>query len=1363
MGQTSSTTRAVEKRNSHPERGNSQESGSSPIPSTRRRQPTKRRSAVRRSIANFVKPASRDNSPAGTSGITAGKRRSWLKSRRWSKAPAEHVVQPEVEEMVAGQSEAAAGSATSGALIPAIGPKETDTTTAATSLAIPIPSPLEVQQHQEQNSSVSNSTEPLQHSDSITPGAGDPSSISQNREVMESSNAEHRSDSGLTESQSSSTANTDSPQNRAYEDVSLLASPADSESAREIPHTEERFLTPQEFVNEPESTHSLQPLPSSPQVPRAHTPTPTPTPTANPNSLPQNRPFPPPGTLVVVQGVVHTTDVPRPISTSPSFSPLSNSFPSNSDHDHDPQQTQSQSGSQLQSRSSEFGLGSRIRRSVSSASRPRSEIGSSARNRLSALFSGSRPGAIVSGSPSSPTSTMELDEATSTDTPTTSSSADASVSRVAADTSDTDPSVDVSSSSASSSAVGSSERADPESDTTTVVSQPSEGVSGSNAGQQTSRTDQSQPSSPSSGMISSSSIDVLGTLLSVAAAATAASLLTGSSDPILTPPISSPDAPRATSPSGTGFGADPFNGAVGSLGSLSGFGTGSPGIGASGPADRMRQAWGNIRERLGLRSNSSSVSLGSDLSADPSGDFIGGRDEDVPLLSDIDGRRSEVENATQRPEPRAPRDRMLAEMARAFQLGLGLNGPPIGGEHTNGPGSRTETSLGDPDPVGFGVGRTGIGELPPEGSFERFLVDLQTDLRAALGGGPQQQQQQGPDEQEQGPENDEQAVIRRQGNRENDIDELFRLIAEAEAEVRQRQRMIAERQAALRALVSGASAALAENASNNTQSSSSSPPSAADRRAGVETFPDSDEETCASLPMLEDVTDDSDSEDEAPVRTPVASTSGSRETERTEASLSRLSSMFDHQPSSARGVNSISEALNRRRAMGIGRTPPTLHVAETAGPAVLPPLEPPREVSIPLPMPSEQASTSNTIQLPNSPRVEVSLPEPDLTSLTSANDVASGTNAAGDTTRAAPTTLPTSEPSNNTTRSQAGSRNAIDDGTGRINWWRLYRFPPIATPPPRVTGQARGTNTATPMHVPTSSNPSPSPLQDSASLQPNVTSVAQSSTSSPTVPVTSSDSPQPSTPENGNQPQQAASNTVVPVIVVGLQSVNLAFFGPSAGPQQHVGNDTQATTATAPPLPVPTQNEEEVLSGPGGEQDDPTRENRQRRWQSRAAEALRTLRHGRNTSPRPPSGLLPDMLDGPGSRTFLIYVIGGYYPPDHNIVTGDPDTLDSFEALLDLADLLGQVRPPTASKEDIERSGLEVIKAPQVPKYEQEGKISSNCTERCLICLDEYQAEDDVRVLTCKHAFHMNCVDKWLQEGKNNCPACRGTGVVTSP
>ena len=44
--------------------------------------------------------------------------------------------------------------------------------------------------------------------------------------------------------------------------------------------------------------------------------------------------------------------------------------------------------------------------------------------------------------------------------------------------------------------------------------------------------------------------------------------------------------------------------------------------------------------------------------------------------------------------------------------------------------------------------------------------------------------------------------------------------------------------------------------------------------------------------------------------------------------------------------------------------------------------------------------------------------------------------------------------------------------------------------------------------------------------------------------------------------------------------------------------------------------------------------------------------------------------------------------------------------------MLGHVKPPTVTKEEIERSGLETIKPAQLAEYEEAGKISSNCTER---------------------------------------------------
>jgi hypothetical protein len=42
----------------------------------------------------------------------------------------------------------------------------------------------------------------------------------------------------------------------------------------------------------------------------------------------------------------------------------------------------------------------------------------------------------------------------------------------------------------------------------------------------------------------------------------------------------------------------------------------------------------------------------------------------------------------------------------------------------------------------------------------------------------------------------------------------------------------------------------------------------------------------------------------------------------------------------------------------------------------------------------------------------------------------------------------------------------------------------------------------------------------------------------------------------------------------------------------------------------------------------------------------------------------------------------------------------------------------------------------------------------CIFCQDEYAAQDEVRVLPCKHGFHKTCVDEWLL-ANNSCPLCK--------
>ncbi|KAI9136443.1 hypothetical protein BKA69DRAFT_1033596, partial [Paraphysoderma sedebokerense] len=52
-------------------------------------------------------------------------------------------------------------------------------------------------------------------------------------------------------------------------------------------------------------------------------------------------------------------------------------------------------------------------------------------------------------------------------------------------------------------------------------------------------------------------------------------------------------------------------------------------------------------------------------------------------------------------------------------------------------------------------------------------------------------------------------------------------------------------------------------------------------------------------------------------------------------------------------------------------------------------------------------------------------------------------------------------------------------------------------------------------------------------------------------------------------------------------------------------------------------------------------------------------------------------------------------------------------------------------------------------------KVKDNEPTNCCICLEDFEDEEELRVLHCHHMFHTQCVDTWLLERKNVCPVCR--------
>ncbi|KAK4423261.1 E3 ubiquitin ligase BIG BROTHER-related [Sesamum alatum] len=90
----------------------------------------------------------------------------------------------------------------------------------------------------------------------------------------------------------------------------------------------------------------------------------------------------------------------------------------------------------------------------------------------------------------------------------------------------------------------------------------------------------------------------------------------------------------------------------------------------------------------------------------------------------------------------------------------------------------------------------------------------------------------------------------------------------------------------------------------------------------------------------------------------------------------------------------------------------------------------------------------------------------------------------------------------------------------------------------------------------------------------------------------------------------------------------------------------------------------------------------------------------------------------------------------------DPDEL-SYEELLALGDVVGT-----------ESRGLSADTIASLPSinYKSQG-IQEGSNDSCVICRLDYEDGDTLTVLSCKHSYHSECINNWLQINKV-CPVC---------
>ncbi|KAL7033407.1 hypothetical protein ACKWTF_007580 [Chironomus riparius] len=67
---------------------------------------------------------------------------------------------------------------------------------------------------------------------------------------------------------------------------------------------------------------------------------------------------------------------------------------------------------------------------------------------------------------------------------------------------------------------------------------------------------------------------------------------------------------------------------------------------------------------------------------------------------------------------------------------------------------------------------------------------------------------------------------------------------------------------------------------------------------------------------------------------------------------------------------------------------------------------------------------------------------------------------------------------------------------------------------------------------------------------------------------------------------------------------------------------------------------------------------------------------------------------------------------------------------------------------------IEINTLPHKYKKLRRGSETDEDSEKCTICLSQFEVDNDVRRLPCMHLFHRDCVDQWLVTSKH-CPICR--------
>lgn len=75
--------------------------------------------------------------------------------------------------------------------------------------------------------------------------------------------------------------------------------------------------------------------------------------------------------------------------------------------------------------------------------------------------------------------------------------------------------------------------------------------------------------------------------------------------------------------------------------------------------------------------------------------------------------------------------------------------------------------------------------------------------------------------------------------------------------------------------------------------------------------------------------------------------------------------------------------------------------------------------------------------------------------------------------------------------------------------------------------------------------------------------------------------------------------------------------------------------------------------------------------------------------------------------------------------------------------------------EDVGEAAVPPLTRSELAGISTRKAVHSDILEACSICCENYQLDENLRVLVCRHVFHAECVDQWLTSRSAVCPMCR--------